>query len=115
MSGKMPAHMTAKIVMASAARLMEVRQRWRKRKRIAEISVPACPMPIHQTKLTMAQPHMTGWPGPHTPTPTETRYRIMEKHAVIMITLGMNAHHHQRGVLPSATPAIASEIQPIER
>ncbi len=30
-----------------------------------------------------------------------------------MITLGMNAHHHQSGVLPSATPAMASEIQPM--
>ena len=56
----MPAHMTAKIVMASAARLIDVRQRWRSRKRIAEISVPAWPMPIHQTKLMMSQPHMTG-------------------------------------------------------
>ena len=56
----MPAHMTAKMVIASAARLMEVRQRWRSRNRIAEMSVPAWPMPIHQTKLTMAQPHMTG-------------------------------------------------------
>ena len=61
------------MVMASAARLMEVRQRWRSRNRIAEMSVPAWPMPIHQTKLTIAQPHMTGWLRPHTPTPVEIR------------------------------------------
>ena len=73
MSGKMPAHMTAKIVIASAARLIEVRQRWRNRKRIAEMSVPAWPMPIHQTKLMMAQPHITGWPNPQTPTPLDIR------------------------------------------
>src|SRR6266480_5262158 len=30
-------------------------------------------------------------------------------------TLGMNAYHHHLGVLPSATPATASEIQPIGR
>jgi hypothetical protein len=33
--------MTAKIVIASAARLMDVRQRCRSRNKIAEISVPA--------------------------------------------------------------------------
>ena len=73
MSGKMPAHMTAKIVIASAARLTAVRQRWRSKKRIAEMSVPAWPMPIHQTKLMMAQPHMIGWPRPQMPTPLDMR------------------------------------------
>ena len=29
-------------------------------KRIAEISVPAWPIPIHQTKLMIAKPHPTG-------------------------------------------------------
>ncbi len=65
--------MTAKMVMASAARLIEVRQRWRKRNKMAEISVPAWPMPIHHTKLTIAQPHMTGWPRPQTPTPVDIK------------------------------------------
>ena len=32
-----------------------------------------------------------------------------------IVTLGMNAYHHHLGALPSATPATASEIQPIER
>src|SRR5580704_15279410 len=73
MSGKMPAHMTAKIVMASAARLIDVRHFCRSKNRIAEISVPAWPIPIHHTKLTMAQPHMDGCPGPHTPTPMDIR------------------------------------------
>ena len=73
MSGKMPAHITAKMVMASAARLIEVRQRWRSRNKMAEISVPAWPMPIHQTKLTIAQPHITGWFKPQTPTPVDIR------------------------------------------
>src|SRR5439155_8479995 len=30
-------------------------------------------------------------------------------------TLGLNAYHHHLGVLPSATPATASEIHPIGR
>jgi hypothetical protein len=41
MSGNCPAHMTAKMVMASAARFTPVRQRCRNNKRMAEISVPA--------------------------------------------------------------------------
>jgi hypothetical protein len=34
---------------------MLVRHFCRKRKRMAEISVPAWPMPIHHTKLVMSQ------------------------------------------------------------
>ena len=45
--------MTAKIVMASAARKIDVRQRARNRKRIAEIRVPAWPIPIQKTKSVM--------------------------------------------------------------
>ncbi len=65
--------MTAKIVIASAARLMDVRQRWRSRNRMAEIKVPAWPMPIHQTKLIMAQPHITGCCNPQMPTPVDIK------------------------------------------
>ncbi len=60
MSGNMPAQTTAKMVMASAKRLMELRQPCLKSSRMAEISVPAWPMPIHQTKLMMAKPQATG-------------------------------------------------------
>src|SRR5580658_1004466 len=60
MSGNMPAHTTAKIVIASAKRLMELRQPCLKSSRMAEISVPAWPMPIHHTKLMMAKPQATG-------------------------------------------------------
>src|SRR5512139_567984 len=76
MRGKMPAHETAKSVMASANRLMEVRHCWRRSRRIAEISVPAWPIPIHQTKLTMAKPQPTGMLMPHVPTP-KTRVQAM--------------------------------------
>src|SRR2546430_6933964 len=57
-TGKSPACITAKIVIASANRLMLVRHFCWKRRRMALISVPACPIPIHQTKLMMpkAQP-----------------------------------------------------------
>ena len=57
-SGNSPAQATAKSVIASANRLIDVRHSWCSSSRIAEISVPAWPMPIHQTKLTIAKPHV---------------------------------------------------------
>jgi hypothetical protein len=47
--------MTAKIVIASAKRLIAVRHFWRNKKRTALMSVPAWPMSIHQTKFVMSQ------------------------------------------------------------
>jgi hypothetical protein len=72
-TGKMPAQTTAKSVMASAARLIDVRHFWRVRNRMAEMSVPAWPMPIQNTKLVMSHAQPTGLLRPHTPTPVETR------------------------------------------
>ncbi len=69
MSGNSAAQATAKIVMASAKRLMELRQPCLKSSRMAEISVPAWPMPIHQTKLMMANPQATGCVMAQMPTP----------------------------------------------
>ena len=69
MIGKIPAQATAKRVIASAARLIPVRHCWRKRKRTAEISVPAWPMPIQKTKLMMKEPHPTGLLIPRIPMP----------------------------------------------
>ena len=73
MPGKMPAQITAKMVMASAKRLMLVRHFCRSRNRMAEISVPAWPIPTQNTKFTMAQPQPTGLFSPHTPTPLTKR------------------------------------------
>jgi len=39
---------------------MDVRQSCLNSSRMAEISVPAWPMPIHQTKLMMSKPQPTG-------------------------------------------------------
>src|SRR5262245_3957892 len=71
-SGKMPAHITAKIVIASEERLMAVRHFCRSRHNTAEISVPAWPIPIHHTKFTMSQPQKVGGRKPQTPTPVDT-------------------------------------------
>jgi hypothetical protein len=69
MSGNVPAQTTAKMVMASANRLMELRQVCLKSSRMAEIKVPAWPIPIHQTKLMMAKPQAPGMVTPQIPTP----------------------------------------------
>jgi hypothetical protein len=49
--------------------LIDVRHFCCSSSKIAEISVPAWPIPIHQTKLTMAKPQPTGMLMPQTPTP----------------------------------------------
>ena len=71
--GNRPAQATAKSVIASAKRLIEVRHCWRSSSRIAEISVPAWPMPIHQTKLMIAKPQPTGMLMPQIPMPLNSR------------------------------------------
>src|SRR5689334_14594275 len=55
--------------MASAKRLMEFRHGWFSRSKIAEISVPAWPIPIHQTKLVIGKAQATGMLFPKMPTP----------------------------------------------
>ena len=72
--GKIAAHATAKIVMASAKRLMDMRHCCLKSSRIAEISVPAWPMPIHQTKLMMSNAQPTGTLLPQMPMPVSSRF-----------------------------------------
>src|SRR6187399_1366427 len=72
-SEKIAAQATANSVIASAKRLIEVRQSCLKSSRIAEISVPAWPMPIHQTKLVMSNAQPTGTLLPQMPIPLNTR------------------------------------------
>jgi hypothetical protein len=69
----MPAQATAKSVIASAKRLIEVRHCCFSSSRIAEISVPAWPIPIHQTKLMMSKPQPTGTLLPQIPIPVVSR------------------------------------------
>ena len=69
MTGKIPAQMTAKMVIASAERFTDVRHRWLNRNRMAEMSVPACPMPIQKTKLVMSNAQPTVLLSPQVPIP----------------------------------------------
>src|ERR671936_2874820 len=68
-TGKIAACSTANSVIASAKRLMLVRHFCWKRRRIALISVPAWPMPIHQTKLMIPNAQATGMLLPQVPIP----------------------------------------------
>jgi hypothetical protein len=104
--------MPAKMVMASANLFMDVRHRCRKRKRIAEINVPACPIPTHQTKLIIAQPHPTGTFKPQMPVPVAIRYPIEKSNKRRSDTEMLNATHHMGGVVPSVTSAILRVTEP---
>ncbi len=68
-TGNKPACMTAKMVMPSVKRLIDVRHFCSSRYKIAEMNVPAWPIPIHQTKLTMPNAQATGMLFPQRPMP----------------------------------------------
>ncbi len=101
---------TANSVIASAKRLIDVRHVCLKSSRMAEISVPAWPMPIHHTKLMMANPQPTGMLMPHTPVPTKSRYTI----EIIMTFTRMNAmpkpNHQPSDVLRVRTIALILSV-----
>ena len=67
--------MISKIVMVSAARFTEVLHFSRNRNRMAEISVPACPIPTQKTKFVMSKPQPTVLFSPHTPIPSINVYK----------------------------------------
>ena len=43
------------------------------------MNVPACPMPIHHTKFTIANPHATGMSTPQIPTPTAKSHAMQPR------------------------------------
>ena len=97
-SGNSPAQATANSVIASAKRLIDVRHFWCSSRRIAEISVPAWPIPIHQTKLTIAKPQATGTLIPQMPTPTTSSQVTAKFSSITSANAIANPTHHARGV-----------------
>ena len=110
-SGKIPAQRTANTVIASEARLIEVLHFCFRRHKTAEIRVPAWPIPIQKTKLTIAQPQLTGLLLPQTPTPVETRYTKPIPVKLATHRAVMKHHHHQVGVFLSTILHIFSVTQ----
>src|SRR5438105_3841681 len=106
MSGKIPAQQTAKIVIASAKRLMELRQLCLNSRRMAEISVPAWPIPIHQTKLMMAKPQAPGMVTPQMPVPLMNSQVSAITTSVAMPPATIMPPIHGIGVEESTMPAI---------
>jgi hypothetical protein len=92
------AHMTAKMVIASAARLIEVRHFCRKRKRIAEISVPACPIPTQNTKFVMSHAQPTGTLRPQMPIPSQNSHETATPRRLRSARDGMKKSHQPIGV-----------------
>ena len=100
--GKIPACITAKIVIASAERLIATRHCCRKSSSIAEMNVPACPMPIHHTKLVISHAQPTVLLSPHTPIPSLTVSHIHQKPQRAATEARAKASHH----CPLARPSI---------
>jgi hypothetical protein len=75
--------------------------------RIAEISVPAWPIPIHQTKLMMAKPQAPGIVTPQMPTPFSTSQVTAMTTPSAMVEAPSSPANQAIGVLPVSTmPAI---------
>ena len=79
---------------------------------MAEIRVPAWPIPIQNTKFTIGQPHMMRLVFPQTPTPVEIRWNNPPPTPMAaMIAEGMKSNHQSSGCLFSTTPQMRSVIQ----
>ena len=100
--------MTAKMVMASADRLMAIRHFWRKSNNTAEISVPACPIPTHQTKLVMSHDQPTVLFNPQTPIPVPNRYRMLPTPYTAMRAAMVIMIFQPMGAGPSMGPTTSS-------
>ena len=50
---------------------------------MAEIRVPAWPMPIHQTKLTISKPQPMGVVSPQMPMPLRKRYPVANSSIIV--------------------------------
>ena len=103
--------MTAKMVIASAARLIDVRHVWRKRKRIAEMSVPACPIPTQKTKFVMSQAQPTGTLRPQIPIPSQKSHETATPRSPRSAREGKKKSHQPIGVFRSTGSATASVIE----
>src|ERR1700730_7911251 len=72
---------------------------------MAEMSVPAWPIPIHHTKLTMAKPQPTGMLMPQIPTPL-----IMSQATAMVITIT----NEKATVKPTTQPSDVGRVKTIE-
>jgi hypothetical protein len=98
--------------MASAKRLMDVRHSWRRSSKIAEISVPAWPIPIHHTKLMISKAQPTGMLFPQMPIPFANRIVTAYRNIITTENEMPKAMKYQRGVRSWMTAEILSVTDP---
>ncbi len=67
------------------------------------MSVPAWPIPIQNTKLTIANPQLTGLFTPQTPTPVINRYPTIAISTAVIAHEMPKATYHARGGLGRST------------
>src|SRR5689334_12249091 len=77
---------------------MLLRHFCRNSNRMAEISVPAWPIPTHQTKLVMSKAQPMVEFSPQTPTPVEIKYVVVNTPSSRNELLTRNAHFHHQGM-----------------
>ena len=99
----MAAQTTANSVIASAKRLMELRHFCLNNKRMAEINVPAWPIPIHQTKLMMANPQATGIVMAQMPVPFRNSQVTATSNSIAMLPASAKPKNHPSGVCGVST------------
>ena len=77
------------------------------------MSVPAWPMPIHQTKLTISNPQPTGIMMPNRPTPMVITAAMQKKRPRTKINESPKPTYQNHGVRPVRTmELILSVIEP---
>src|SRR5690554_2051960 len=89
------------MVIASAERLTAILHFWRNSKSTAEINVPACPIPTHQTKLVISQAHPIVLFNPQVPIPVPNKYKIPPTPYRPIISAKVNKIYHPFGAFPS--------------
>jgi len=77
---------------------------------MAEIRVPAWPMPIHQTKLMMSKAHPTGTLLPQMPIPVKTRFVIVSIRIIVIEKAMAKPMNHQIGVLRLRTSELILSV-----
>ena len=98
------------MVIASAERLMAILHFWRNNNSTAEINVPACPIPIHHTKLVMSQAQATPLFDPQTPIPVPIVYAKQESPQPKHRTDIPSSMYQYLFAFPSIGPAISLVI-----
>ena len=96
------------MVIASADRFIDNRHFCRNSNKTAEISVPACPIPTHHTKLVISQAQPTVLLSPQTPIPVPMVYAIQPRPHKNAAKENKNKAHHHLLAFPSTGRAMSS-------